>query len=217
MANELYIYAKPGDTVVELLLDNGARLTAGTTSANGRDDAHCLQLPSGVSGQGGVLSVAAPGRVSQRVRGIALPSDGGAALFVFDDFGELAAPPPPPEPEPLPPGPPDPENPEAIIHWVYETGGYNLATHDGCGQFTEGCCAALHDYNNATFGHILKNPGQNQYVGPSGKGHAVDALQCLGGPCAGIWDIVHDSVSPNATPAWNYKGPADPALWYYPA
>ena len=64
--------------------------------------------------------------------------------------------------------------------------------------------------NAQTWGHILKTPGQNQY-----NGHAVDALMCLAGPDNGIWDIVHDSVSPNASPQYIYKGPADPNLWYY--
>jgi hypothetical protein len=212
MANELYIYAKPADTVVELLLDNGARLTAGTTSANGRDDAHCLQLPSGMSGQGGVLTVAAPGRVSQRVRGIALPSDGGAALFVFDDFGELAAPPSPPEPEP----PPDPSlDPFAIINAVYHQGDFDLATKEGCGTFTEAACTALHEQHAEDWGHIKKEPAQNQW-----NGHAVDAIMLratAGTTTPGIYDIILSTESPEAAPAWSYKGPPDFALWYYPA
>src|SRR5262245_48013430 len=91
MANELYIYATPADSVVDLTLDNGTHLSAPTTSANGRDDAHRLPLPSGTNGQGGVITVSAAGRVGQRVRGIVAPAaDGGPALFQFDDFGELA-------------------------------------------------------------------------------------------------------------------------------
>jgi hypothetical protein len=212
MPNTLTIYATPAETIVELTLDSGAILSAPTTSANGRDDAHVLALPAGTSGQGSVLTVTCVGRLSQRVRGIVHPSDaGGAALFQFDDFGELAVAtttPTPPTPEPTPP--PSGEDPEAIIQAVYEMGDYDLSTHDGCGQFTEACCTALHTQHSDLWGHIAKYGAQNQY-----NGHAVDALMLLAGEGCGIYDIIHDSVSPNASPAYNYKGAPDYELWYY--
>lgn len=218
MANELYIYAKPAESVVDLMLDNGTHLSAPTTSANGRDDAHRLQLPSGTSGQGGVITVSAPGRVSQRVRGIAAPSDGGVALFMFDDFGELPVA-PPPVPEPAPPRDPS-LDPFAIINAVYQQGEFDLSTKAGCGEYTEAACEALNEQHSPWWGHIRKNPGQNQWVGPSGVGHAIDAVQLMaqaGSTGPGIYDIILSTESPDAMPAWSYKGPPDPTLWYYPA
>ena len=214
--NELYIYARPLDSLVELTLDSGQYLSAHSTHANGRDDAHILVLPEGTHGQGGRLTVTAEGRQGSSVRGIVAPSDNGSpAMFLFDDFGELplddeASQPP----EPETPEPPDIEatNAEEIVHEVYNNTNHDLSTHDGCGAFTEDCCVALHENDSDLWGHIRKpDPGQNQY-----NGHAVDALMLLAGEGCGIYDIIHDSVSPNATPAYNYKGPPDPELWYYP-
>src|SRR5262245_10608061 len=212
----LVIYSTPADAQVHIQLDDGRSASGGQTTANGRDDAHILSMPGDAATQGSVLSVTKDGFQTFSNRGIYKPNN-GTPEFVLDDVHLVTATtPPPPIPEPGP-QPPDPSNPQAVINWVYEQGDFDLSTHDGCGQFTEACCTALHDYNNSMWGHIKKNPGQNQYVGPSGTGHAVDALQCLAGPFNGIWDIIHDSVSPNATPSFNHKGPADPALWYYPA
>ena len=215
MANELYIYAQPLDTLVELTLDSGQHLSAHSTHANGRDDAHILVLPEGTHGQGGRLTVTADGRQGSSVRGIVAPSDNGSpAMFLFDDFGELPLDDEesqPPEPET--PAPPDIEatDPEEIIHEVYANTNHDLATHDGCGAFTEDCCTALHDNDNELWGHIRKQEGQNQY-----NGHAVDAVYLLAGEGAGVYDIIHDSVSPTASPSFNWKDAGDPNLWYYP-
>jgi hypothetical protein len=84
-----------------------------------------------------------------------------------------------------------------------------------CGAFTEAACAALHTEQSAAWGHIKKTPPQNLW-----NGHAVDAIQLAGGVnCApaGIYDIIHDSLAPTASPAFNHKGPADLSLWYFPA
>lgn len=213
MANELFIYANPSDTVVELALDSGQVVTAHSTSANGRDDAHVLQLPAGTTGQGARLSVTADGRLGASVRGILAPSDDGSpAQFMFDDFGEL--PRDAEESQPPTPEPPDPESaddPEGIINEIYAEGDHDLSTHEGCGEFTEDCCQALHEQDSDLWGHIKKQPGQNQY-----NGHAVDAVYLLAGEGAGVYDIIHDSVSPNATPQCIWKDPGDPNLWYYP-
>jgi hypothetical protein len=219
MSSELYIYAQPAETVIELVLDNGAAVSAGTSSANGRDDAHRLPLPSGTTGQGGVLTVTAPGHVSLRVRGIVAPSDsGGPAMFVFDDFGALARE-APPAPDPAPPRDPS-QSPFDLINAVYHAGEFDLSTKEGCGTFTEAACTALNEQHSADWGHIKKNPGQNQWIGPSGIGHAIDAvmLRATAGPTTpGIYDIILSTESPDAMPAWSYKGPPDYALWYYPA
>jgi len=37
-----------------------------------------------------------------------------------------------------------------------------------------------------------------------------------GGTVPGIYDIIRDSVSPNATPVFNYVEPPNPELWFYP-
>ncbi len=208
MPSELVIYANAPGSVVQVTLDSGQVLSAGASTANGRDDAHVIALPDGTRGQGSLLSVTADGYQTKTVRGIVHPNDDGDALYQFDDFGPLEpAHTAPPTPEPAPPMGDDPES---IIHAVYETGDHDLSTHDGCGEFTEDCCAALHENHSEMWGHIRKNPGQNQY-----NGHAVDAVMLLAGEGCGIYDIVHDSVAPNASPQYIYKGPPDPEIWYY--
>jgi hypothetical protein len=210
MATALTIYAKPSGTVVQLTLDSGQVLTATTTTASGRDDAHVLPLPDSTRGQGSVLTVMCDGHQPQTVRGILHPNDDdGPALFQFDDFGALAVTtvtPPTPEPPPTT----GTDDPEAIIQAVYARDDHDLSTHDGCGQFTEACCDQLHTDASQWWGHIRKTAGQNQY-----NGHAVDALMLASGEGAGIYDIIHDSVSPTATPQYIYKGPPDLTLWYY--
>jgi hypothetical protein len=86
---------------------------------------------------------------------------------------------------------------------------------EGCGAFTEAACAALNEQHSADWGHIKKDPAQNQY-----NGHAVDAIMLratAGVTTPGIYDIIMSTESPDALPAWSYKGPPDLALWYYPA
>lgn len=84
-------------------------------------------------------------------------------------------------------------------------------TEEGCGRFTEACCAALHEIN-PQWGHIKKVGAQNQF-----NGHAVDAIQLLAGEQKGIYDIIVDSESPNAKPSFNRKGDPEPALFFFPA
>ena len=179
-------------------------------TANGRNDAHKVQLPAGTPSQGAVLQITCSGYHEFSNRGLIIPSETGEATFRIDDVDLIVvdSPPVPPDPNPAP-GPAT--DPQGIIAEVYQTGQFNLATHDGCGLFTEECCKQLHNRNNQMWGHIKKNPGQNQY-----NGHAVDALMLLAGEGNGIWDIIHDSVSPNATPQYIYKGEPEPDLWYYP-
>jgi hypothetical protein len=210
MANELYIYTTPRECTVTLLLDDG-RLVTGTPpmTANGRNDAHLLQIPVDVTAtQGSTLTTSHPGMLTDTHRGVLVPSRTGPAQFLLDDVHLMNQPVVPPQPNPS-------NDPRAIIDRVYATGSFDLATHDGCGQFTEACGAALHDRHSPQWGHIKKNPGQNQY-----NGHAVDALYLRGGVGeteAGVYDIIHDSVSPNASPSFNWSDPGNPSLWYYPA
>jgi hypothetical protein len=209
---DLYIYSTPPEATVELALDDGRVLHGEPCTANGRSDAHRLTFDASTQTQGSVLRATCDGYAPFENRGIFDPS---GPRFGLDDIRltAIASSPTPPTPEPTPP-PSTLDDKEAVIHAVYDTGDHDLSTHDGCGQFTEACCEALRASSVPSptmWGHILKNPGQNQY-----EGHAVDALMCLAGPDNGIWDIVHDSVAPNASPQCIYKGPPDPALWYYP-
>jgi len=204
---KMTIYVDPMPAQMLLTHDSGWA-SVGTPTLEGRQG-YMFKIPDGTApGAGALLEIHAEGMVPISLRGI-LTVEGKTAYLRVDDFHlQPAAPPPSPGPSPFPPS----NNPQEIIEWVYAQGNHDLSTHEGCGVFTESCCISLHDYNNQMWGHIRKNPGQNQY-----NGHAVDAIQCLAGEFNGIWDIIHDSVSPNATPAFNHKGPADPALWYYPA
>jgi hypothetical protein len=147
----------------------------------------------------------------------------GLAGILIDDVHLVKKPAPCPEP-PIPPIPPGNKTPIEIINAVYATGKFNLATKDGCGQFTEACVTALHDSLNLLFGHLQKIPPQNHYPEepyvPGGKVHAVDALQLLvtiPTASAGVYDIIRSSESPEAEPAFNFAGPADPSKFYYPA
>jgi hypothetical protein len=207
---DLYIYTTPAEARVALALDDGRTIAGIPGEANGRADAHRLELPAGVNGQGAVLTVAADGYVTFSNRGILNPD---RPCFELDDVRLVAEGVAPVPPEP--PRPPDPyADPAAIIQAVYEQGNYNLATAAGCGLFTEAACEALHREMSILWGHIKKNPGQNQF-----NGHAVDAVMLLaaaGTTVSGGYDIVQDSVSINAAPCFHYAGPADGELWYWP-
>src|SRR6185369_2220388 len=67
------------------------------------------------------------------------PNLKGLAGFLTDDTTSIKKPAPCPEPIPIPPIPPTAKTPLEAINAVYATGLYNLATYDGCGQFTEAC------------------------------------------------------------------------------
>jgi hypothetical protein len=220
MPHSYFIFPTPENATCQLISDTGwSGVSVPGTHPSGRQGQE-LTIPDSVPNLNGAeLRITAEGFYALNLRGILYFDPSNLTYLMCDDFhlNQIVTEPPEQPPEPsLPPGV-NPDDPKAIIDWVYSSGKFDLSTHDGCGQFTEACCTQLHEINNSLWGHIKKNPGQNQYTGPSGVGHAVDALHCLGGPHTGIWDIVHDSVSPNATPSFNYKGPPDPPIWYYPA
>ena len=212
---DLFLYAKPTGATVTLTLDTGQVVPGAPVVANGRDDAYRLTLPPNTLTQGGVAVAAADGCVAQRVRGILL-TDGDPASFEFDDFGELAVATAPPEPGPEPTPTPDPTaDPLAIITAVYEQGEFDLSTKEGNGEYTEAACTALHEQHSPHWGHIRKTGAQNQW-----NGHAVDAIMTLypiGATVPGGYDIILNSVSPDASPTFHYAGGPDPTLWYYPA
>lgn len=203
---DLYIYATPPESEVILSLDTGQQIVGVKCTANGRSDAHRVTLPAGTLSQGSVLSVYCEGYQTFDHRGIL---EAGRPAFLLDDVRLVAHPPPP-----TPPARDPAQDPQAICLAVFEAGEYDLATKEGCGLYTEDCCAALFTDHWYTWGHIKKDPAQNQY-----NGHAVDALQLLtpaGATEAGIYDIIWSTESPEAKPAWSYKGPPDLNLWYPP-
>lgn len=206
---ELYLYTTPLEADVELALDDGRVIPGVPCVANGRDDAHKLTLPADVTSQGAVLRVTCSGYGPFENRGILNPS---RPCFELDDVRLTPVDTSTPEPEP---GPDPNADPAAIIQAVYDLGDFNLATKAGCGLFTEACCTALHDQHSAMWGHIKKVEGQNQF-----NAHAVDAVMLMtqaGSTPPGGYDIIHNSVSVDASPAFNYAGVADGTLWYYPA
>lgn len=208
MASQLWVYTNPVNCIVTLKVDNGVTVIGIPAPHANRNDAQLLDIPFETDGIGCSLRVSYEGYTSFDGRAI-LITDDNAAWLNMDDFRLQ------PIPATNPTPPPDTGyhgSPEEIIHQVADKTHPDLSTHDGCGKFTEDCAKALHENNNQWWGHIKKNPGQNQY-----NGHAVDAIMLATGEGSGIYDIIHDSVSPNASPAYNYKGPADLELWYYPA
>jgi len=204
-------YPTPLDGAVVTLTPDGAGPLVGSASTddNGRP-CHTCQLPDGTAnGHGAQLDQTAPGHLPQRLRGILyLLGDQTAALQV-DDCTLTPEPEAPPTPGPTPP--PAGGDPFTIITNVYNTGHFDLGTHNGCGTFVEACLEALMTQDSALWGHILKTPGQNQY-----NGHAVDALMLLAGEGNGIFDIIQSSVSPEAKPQYIRQGDPDPNLWYQP-
>jgi hypothetical protein len=213
--NKLYLYASPHHSLIQLVVDNGVSVIGIPTVHEGRQDAQLLEIPFDSTGIGCLVHISAEGFTSFEGRAILTTDEEDRSAFIhMDDFHltPLATNPVPTPPTPTPNPPVNADDPEEIINWVHNNGDFDLSTHEGCGKFTEACCKQLHDLNSPQWGHFRKNPGQNQY-----NGHAVDAVQCLTGKHIGGWDIIHDSVSPSATPAFNYAGPPAPEAWYYPA
>jgi hypothetical protein len=96
-----------------------------------------------------------------------------------------------------------------VVQLVFQTGNFDLSTHDGCGLFTEACARELFK-GDPNFGHLKKRPAQNQY-----NWHAVDAV--LYRPTGQSIDLVAASESPDARPAWQEDIPRySDADWYAP-
>lgn len=211
--SELFIFSTPAEAVVMLTLDSGVAIKGEAATKNGRE-AHVLKIPPGTPGQGALLRVSCDGHSSFQGRGVLAPSTSDAQ-FILDDvqlIKTVSMPLPRPLPDPPPPVRRDPtKDPLAIINEIFATGLHSLASKEGCGRFTEACCAALHEIN-PMWGHIRKTGAQNQF-----NGHAVDALQLLTGEGNGIFDIILDSESPNAKPSFNRKGDPEPTLFFFPA
>jgi len=81
---------------------------------------------------------------------------------------------------------------------------------NGRGMFTEVVVRALHDVD-ARFGHVGKDPGQNQY-----NGHSVDAVDFKNDD--GVTGEVYDIVSGGGAPGWGFSERNEDNLrrWRYP-
>jgi hypothetical protein len=207
------VYPTPLTAKVTLTPDgHGTMQLVGYTAPDGRQGQSCEVSTSIPNANGATIELEANGFEKMRLRGF-LVFEGEAARLQVDDYVMTETPVAPPVPGPTPPA--TGGSPLDIINRVYATGKYNLATHEGCGLFTEACADALHEQHSEMWGHIAKDPGQNQY-----NGHAVDALMLLAngpGTQAGIYDIIYSSVSYEAKPVCNYVEPPNYDKWYYPA
>jgi hypothetical protein len=216
MPHKFQIFPDPLDARCTLHHDSGF-VGTGTpnTDPSGRPG-QFITIPDGVPDENGAeLTVEKEGYIGMSVRGFLILRTDGVARLQVDDFNLVPAdvvvdPPDPGTEQPNPNA-----NPLDILNHVLNSGSFNLATASGCGLFMEAGCKELHEKMHPAWGHIKKNPGQNQF-----NGHAVDAIMLLvpsGGTAPGIYDCIQDSASPNAKLVFNYAGPVDNALWYYPA
>jgi hypothetical protein len=214
MAYEFAYYPDPlaGSLVLKPDVGGVYQCTPYTHPPTGRQGMAC-QVPDTVpNGQGAALEQSAEGYFPLTLRGfLMLDPDTKTARLQVDDSHLQATGAPPPGTTPPPTGPP---NPLDIINRVYAETHPQLWTHEGCGLFTENCARALHEESSPYWGHIAKEPGQNQY-----NGHAVDAVMLalnIPGTAAGIYDIIYSSVSAEAKPVFNMAGPPEYEKWYYP-
>lgn len=210
MPNELWLYTDPANAQVELTADNGVKAVGIPQFHANREDAQLLEIPFDTGGIGCQLVIGANGFQTFVGRAV-LMSGEGIAYLSMDDFHLNPTPVAPPIPPPDSGGEYTGSASE-IVQQVYEKTNADLSTKEGCGKFTEDVCTALHDNDNPWWGHIKKTGAQNQY-----NGHAVDAIMLATGDGAGGYDIIQNSVSPEAAPVLNWIGPPDLNLWYYPA
>jgi len=222
--NKLFWFPDPLEVSCRLIPDSTGVVILGRpdTHSTGRKGIS-FAIPDGTPDSNGAALHAGDGYLPEQIRGI-LILNGDDSFLRVDDV-HYSKPAPPPTPIPVPPQPPLPKDPFGIIQAVYASGHYDLSTKGGCGTFTEDCVTALHTTHSDKWGHIQKFPPQNHwpeqpYV-PGGKVHAVDAIMLLvnapDGTKAAIYDIILESESSIAEPAFNLKDAVNPPLWYYPA
>jgi len=219
---KLLIFPTPLTARCELRHDGGVVLIATPDAHSGGRLGQSFGLPNGLpQGNGARLFISSPGKVPLEQRGILWYNDGtlnnipfpeGGAAFLTDDFTLQNATTAPPVDN----GSQNPNlNPLSIILAIEATHQFDLATHDGCGKFTEECCKQLHEKHSADWGHVRKIGAQEQF-----NGHAVDAIM-LKHPTpnteAFIYDIIVNSQAPGAHAALNVASSVNESLWYYPA
>jgi len=94
--------------------------------------------------------------------------------------------------------------------WQFTMGNaYDQTEIDGRGAFMEKAVQAIHDVD-ARFGHIRKDPGQNQY-----NGHAVDALVFKNDD--GVTGEAFDVIGTTITWGFIIRDTVALSKWYYPA
>ena len=80
---------------------------------------------------------------------------------------------------------------------LFDTGLFDLKTHDGQGAFVDACVCALHGLDE-NFGHLKKKPGQTQV-----HGHGEDAtLYKFDDGTAQAVDFIAGAGGPNPQPGW---------------
>lgn len=218
---KVYCFIEPQDAHWILRLDNGFTVDSipDTHPDNG---AACLSftIPDDtIQKNGASLTGSHPSYFDEYYHGILYLNEpvAGRAMLMIDIFKMQVIPPPviievpaPPDNQGLDPN----RNPLEVIHYVEQSTNPNLATVPGCGLFTEDVVKELHDTMHPAWGHVKKFPGQNQF-----NEHGVDSIMLLvpsGGTAPGIYDIIYSSAGPDALVVFNYAGPAEPDLWFYP-
>jgi hypothetical protein len=217
MPHKFQIYPDPLDAHCTLRTDDGFTGNGvGNTDANGRPGQIINVIDGHPSGHGAEITLTHPSYETLSMRGFLVIEEDVARLQVDDYRMTLTPTTPTPPTTPPPTSGPDPNaNPLDIINYVFNSTHPNLSTAAGCGLFAEDCCKELHEKMHPAWGHIRKNPGQNQF-----NGHAVDAVMLVvpsGQTAPGIYDIIQSSASPEAKPVFNYVEPPVVDLWYYPA
>ena len=221
MGYELIIFTDPSSAKGTLRLDNGIFLQSHDAVHSSGRKGIGFSIPEGAPNQNGcTLELTAIDKVGIKQRAI-LYLEPFIGLLVDDYYmTDIIK----PFPVPVPPNPnPEPvlKTPFQVIQAVYATGKYNLISKESCGLFTEACVTALHIGLSDNYGHLKKFGAQNQF-----NGHAVDAINLrtdytdVNGAVskAGIYDIIIESESISAKPAYNHaEGESTPDNWYPPS
>ena len=94
-------------------------------------------------------------------------------------------------------------NRSLVVRQLYDTGLFNLATHEGQGAFVDAVVAVLHA-GDKRWGHLRKNAAQSNL-----HRHAEDAVLYLSdipGQSQAV-DFIGGAGGPNPQPAWNVDEP----------
>lgn len=101
-----------------------------------------------------------------------------------------------------------------IVEQVFREGDYNLTTEDGCAEYTRQCSLRLHDEDNR-FRMLRKPASRTHAVDEKGRKHGVDAVAFLDKGKAISIDIVGNSATPEAEPAWTVDKVKGVEKWRY--
>jgi hypothetical protein len=213
MPYSFVFYPDPSSALLTVTPDSGGAYTSVPyVYTDGRQGQVAYIADGTPDNQGAKLTIAADGYEPVEMRGfLRVESASMLARLQVDDYKLKPAAATGGGTPPAPAG----SSPFDIIMHVYNTTHPQLWTVEGCGKFTEDCCTALHEQHSPYWGHVDKDPGQNQF-----NGHAVDAIMLVvnvPGTGAGIYDIIFSSASSEAKPVFNFAGPPDPDNWVYPA